>query len=298
MISSFIPHTSYLIPHNFLKMQLGIYSKTFERPTLGEALDAVKAHGLDCVQFNLLSAGVPTLPDANALSASVVEAIRHETTAHGIRIAAMSGTFNMAHPNRNERQSGLAQLSVLAEAAASLNVPAISLCTGTRELSSMWQHHPDNATPEAWRDLVDCMRQAVQIAEANKVNLAMEPEVNNVVDSAQKARRLMDEIGSPHLKVIMDGANVFHKGELPRMREILQESIELLAKDIVLAHAKDLDHDGDAGHLAAGHGLLDYDWYLAQLRRAGYDGAIVMHGLTEAQVPGCVDFMRRKLAQK
>lgn len=262
---------------------------------MGEALDAIKASGLDCVQFNLLSAGVPTLPDAHELKASVVEDIRRETTARGIRIAAMSGTFNMAHPDRNERQRGLAQLRVLAEAAASLGAPALSLCTGTRELSSMWRFHPDNATPEAWRDLVDCMRQAVQIAEANKVNLAMEPEVNNVVDSAQKARRLIEEIGSPRLKVIMDGANVFHKGELPRMREILQESIELLAKDIVLAHAKDLDHDGDAGHLAVGHGLLDYDWYIAQLRRVGYDDAIVMHGLTEAQVPGCVQFMRGKL---
>jgi len=275
-------------------MQLGIYSKTFDRPTLGEALDAVKASGLDCVQFNLLSANVPTLPDQ--LDASVVENIRRETTARGIRIAAMSGTFNMAHPDRNERQRGLAQLRVLAEAAASLGAPAISLCTGTRELSSMWRFHPDNATPEAWRDLVDCMRQAVQIAEANKVNLAMEPEVNNVVDSAQKARRLIEEIGSPRLKVIMDGANVFHKGELPQMREILQASIELLAKDIVLAHAKDLDHDGDAGHLAVGHGLLDYDWYIAQLRRVGYDDAIVMHGLTEDQVPGCVQFMRKKLS--
>ena len=93
----------------------------------------------------------------------------------------------------------------------------------------------------------------------------------------------------------MDGANVFHTGELPRMREILQESIELLAKDIVLAHAKDLDHDGDAGHLAVGQGLLDYDWYLAQLRRVGYDGAIIMHGLSEAQVLGCVRFMREKM---
>ncbi len=275
-------------------MQLGVYSKTFERLALGEVLDAVRAHGLDCVQFNLLSAGVPTLPDA--LDTGTIEAIRRETAARGITIAALSGTFNMAHPDRAERQRGLAQLQVLAEAGASLGVPAISLCTGTRDLNSMWHHHPDNTTPEAWRDLVDCMRQAVHIAETNNITLAMEPEVNNVVDSAHQARRLIDEIGSMRLKVIMDGANIFHHGELPRMHEILQESIELLATDIVLAHAKDLDHDGDAGHLAVGHGLLNYDWYIAQLRRVGYDGAIIMHGLTEEQVPGCVRFMREKLA--
>ena len=39
---------------------------------------------------------------------------------------------------------------------------------------------------------------------------------------------------------------------------MLDEAFALLGRDIVLAHAKDLDHDGEAGHLPAGKGLLDY----------------------------------------
>ncbi len=77
----------------------------------------------------------------------------------------------------------------------------------------------NNDSPEAWRDMVACMRDAVRIAKQADVVLAFEPEVNNVVDSAKKSRRLMDEIGSPHLKVAMDGANIFHAGELARLSE-------------------------------------------------------------------------------
>jgi len=113
----------------------------------------------------------------------------------------------------------------------------------------MWRRHPDNDSPDAWADLLASMRQAVQIAEEYGVTLAFEPEVANVVDSPHKARRLLDEMGSPHLKVVMDGANIFHTGELPRMREILDEAFALVGKDIALAHAKDLDRDGEAGHL-------------------------------------------------
>ena len=83
------------------------------------------------------------------------------------------------------------------------------------------------------------------------VILAFEPEVNNIVDSARKARRLLDEIASPHLKVVIDGANLFHVGELPRMREILDEAFQVRGDDIRLAHGKDLERDGDAGHQAA-----------------------------------------------
>jgi sugar phosphate isomerase/epimerase len=162
----------------------------------------------------------------------------------------------------------------------------------------MWRRHPDNNSPEAWRDMAACVREAAEIAKQTGVILAFEPEVNNVVDSAKKARRFLDEIGSPHLKVCIDPANIFHAGELPRMSEMLDEAFALLGKDIALAHAKDLDHDGDAGHLPAGKGKLDYARYLSLLLSTGFTGPILLHGLSESQVPGCVAFLREKLARR
>ena len=106
----------------------------------------------------------------------------------------------------------------------------------------------------------------------------------------------LDEIGSPHLKVTMDPANLFHKGELPRMKEILDEAFSLVGKDVVLCHAKDLDHDGEAGHIPAGHGVLDYDRYMSLLRKYEFKGPVLLHGLTPEQVPGCLAFVRAKLA--
>ncbi|MCA1595606.1 MAG: sugar phosphate isomerase/epimerase [Chloroflexi bacterium] len=161
----------------------------------------------------------------------------------------------------------------------------------------MWRRHPDNETPEAWRDLLQAMEQAVERTEGSGITLAVEPEVSNVVDSAMDARALLDAIGSPRLKVCIDGANLFHEGELARMRSILDEAFDLLGSDIALAHAKDLDRDGDAGHLAAGTGLLDYDTYLSRLQAAGYDGAFILHSLEESQVPGSVSFISEKLDQ-
>jgi sugar phosphate isomerase/epimerase len=160
----------------------------------------------------------------------------------------------------------------------------------------MWRRHPDNGSPESWRDMAACIREATDIARQANVVLAFEPEMSNVVDSARKARRLLDEIGSPHLKVTIDPANLFHSGELPRMKEILDEAFALVGKDIVLAHAKDLDHDGEAGHKAAGQGVLDYDRYLGLLRKYDFKGPLLLHGLSVGQVPGCMVFLRAKLA--
>ena len=276
-------------------MQIGIFLGVFSRPKLEARLDAVKATGLDCLQVGMDCVGLPFMPDA--LPDEPVDRFRREAASRKITIAAVQGTFNMCHPDVEERALGLRRLRVLAEACPRLGVSMIHVCTGTRNRGSIWSRHPDNKTPEAWRDMAACVRQATRTAERSGVVLGFEPEVSNVVDSAKKARRLLDEIGSPHLKVAIDGANLFHAGELARMDEVLDRAFELLGKDVVMAHAKDLSHDGDAGDLPAGHGKLDYDRYLSLLHKYGFKGPLLLHSLSEPQVPGCVKFLRDKLAR-
>jgi len=267
---------------------------TIRAGTLEARLDAAKATGVDCVQISMDCAGLPQMPDQ--IPADLPGRMRREAAARGIQIASVTGTFNMTHPDPEQRKLGLRRLRVLAEACPGLGTSAIHICTGTRSTKSMWSPHPDNDLPESWRDMAACVREAADIARQAKVVLAFEPEMSNVVDSARKARRLLDEVGSPHLKVNIDPANLFHKGELPRMKEILEEAFALVGKDIVLAHAKDLDRDGEAGHRVAGEGLLDYDLYMRLLLASKYTGPILLHSLTEQQVPGCVAFLRKKLS--
>ncbi len=278
-----------------LPIQIGILLGTFTEPTLEAKLAAVKASGLDCVQLNLDAAGLPAMPDQ--IPSELPSRIRREMAAHQITVVSIQGTFNMSHPDAESRRTGLRRLRVLAEACSELGASKIQICTGTRDRDSMWRRHPENDSPAAWQDMVACVREAAEIARQAGAILGFEPEVNNVVDSARKARRLLDEIGSPHLKVTIDPANIFHAGELPRMREMLDEAFALLGKDIVMAHAKDLDHDGDAGHKAAGQGKLDYDRYLRLLHSCRFKGPLLLHGLTEAQVPGCAAFLREKMAR-
>jgi sugar phosphate isomerase/epimerase len=247
------------------------------------------------VQFNMESVGLPVMPDV--ISDDVATQIREEAERRGIAIGAVQGTFNMSHPDPEFRQSGLQRLRKLAEACRTLGTRKIAICIGTRDRDDMWRKHPDNDSPAAWRDMYECVSEAVKIAEDLGLTLALEPEVNNIVDSARTTRRLLDEIGSSALKVTMDPANLFHAGELPRMAEVMNEAFALLGSDIVLAHAKDLTRDGDAGHEVAGQGLLDYGRYLSLLRGCGFAGPLLLHGLHESQVAGCTAFLRQKLGQ-
>src|SRR5947209_4532392 len=222
-------------------MRLGIFAKTFHRPMVEGVFDAVREHGLGCVQFNMSCAGLPTLPDD--IAPSLITRIREASMSRGIKIAAVSGTYNMIHPDPKVRHAGLRRLRTLAEACHGMGTSVITLCTGTRDPENMWRWHPENASSQAWSDLLSSMEAALRIAEEEQVTLAFEPERANVVSTAAKGHALLATMQSPHLKVVMDPANLIAPGDERQMSQMLDEAFDMLGEHMVIAHAKDRGAD-------------------------------------------------------
>lgn len=272
-------------------MRLGIFAKTFARDSVGATFDAVRAHGLRVAHFNMSCAGLPSLPDH--IPSARAESIGDAATERNLALAGVSGTFNMIHPDVSVRETGLRRLDVLANACDAMGTDIITLCTGTRDPDDKWRRHPDNDSPAAWRDLCTSMERALDIAETHDVTLAFEPEHANVVDSAQKGVRLIEEMASSHLKVVFDPANLFETAAPDERRRLVEEGLNLLGEHIVMAHAKDRRTDGT--FCPAGHGVLDYNHYLRHLRATEIDVPLVLHGLDESAVPDCLSFLRERL---
>ena len=199
----------------------------------------------------------------------------------------------MIHPDPGQRQAGLRRLRVLASACKPMGISVITLCTGTRDPENMWRWHPENTSLQAWEDLLGSMEAALHIAEEEGIILAFEPERTNVINTAVRGRELLDTMQSQHLKVVMDPANLIVPENKQHMHHVLDEAFELLGEYIVLAHAKDIGPDNT--FRAAGSGILDYDYYLHHLEAVSFDGPLIIHGLSEAQVDATVRFLREKL---
>ena len=281
-------------------MQLGIFARTFSRSNFEATFDAAKDYGLACVQFNFTCAGLPTLPER--IDPDLARQIRAELQSRSLSMAAISGTCNLIHPQPTQRAQHLHRLKTMIAACRELGTTIVTLCTGTRDMDDMWRPHADNNSPEARRDLVSSLDELLPMAEAHKVILGIEPEPANVIDSAQSARQLLDEMKSPAIKVIFDAANLVAALELSQQRRILSEACDLLGSDVVLAHAKDLTEASDgkgSSHrttVAAGQGELDYPYCLSLLQKAGFDGPLILHSLREDEVPASVKFLRSKLS--
>jgi sugar phosphate isomerase/epimerase len=269
-------------------MRLGIFAKTFPGSDPKTVLEAVKGAGFDAAQYNFACSGLLSMPDVVPREAA--STIANASVGSGVPLCAVSGTYNMAHPDPKVRADGLRRLEVIAASCAAIGTSIVTLCTGTRDPDDQWRHHPDNTSPEAWRDMLAEMEKAVAIAERHGIRLGIEPELANIVSSATKARRLLDEIGSDRLVIVLDPANLFEVADLPTQRRLVAEAIDLLAPDIAMGHAKDRNADGTFA--TAGKGVLDYPHYIARLRAAGFGGDLVAHGLDAGEAADVAAFLR------
>ncbi|MBY3231707.1 sugar phosphate isomerase/epimerase family protein [Rhizobium laguerreae] len=275
-------------------MKLGIFAKTFEGTDPALVLKAVANAGFSCTQYNMACSGLAPMPDE--ISEEQARSVADAAVAAGVEVVAVSGTYNMIHPDLAVRHAGHRRLAVLAQRCAAMSTGLITLCTGTRDPVDQWKEHRDNNTPEAWRDLLEAMGTAIEIADRYDVDLGIEPELANVINSASKARQLIDELKSPRLKIVLDPANLFEVETQEEQQTIVSAAIDLLADRIVMAHAKDRSSDGCFS--TAGKGVLDYNHYLRRLSAVGFEGSLVTHGLSAAEAEGVAAFLNVKLKSR
>ena len=203
-----------------MTLTLGIMTRHIERPSIEEVAEAIRDYGLGAVQLSLESAGLEPLP--GLIEEPVARRIREAFERVGVRIAAVSGTFNIIDPDRAALRENMERFARLCAACESLGTRVVTTCSGTRNAQSMWRHHPDNQTSEAWDELLERTAQMVKVAEDNGVVMAFEPETANVVDTLAKAERLIQEFRSPALEVTFDPSNFFYPADLPRMQDVLE----------------------------------------------------------------------------
>ena len=274
-------------------MELGIFSRIYQATGIDQIFARIAHDGFQAIQFNFSTAGLPPLP--RDWPEAVIKEVMASATQNGLTICALSGTYNMAHPDVARRGSDRIGFTNVVRAAQFMKVPLVTLCTGTRDTADMWRAHPDNGSPEAWSTMRGELDFALELAERHGVALGVEPEPGNVVGNAKIARRLLDEVETPQLKIVLDSANLLPPECQSRQREVIAEAVSLLGSDVALVHTKDVSPTGDA--VAAGRGVVDFRNFLQRILSTGYRGPLVSHNFPEKDAAYVSGFLRRVIEE-
>jgi sugar phosphate isomerase/epimerase len=272
-------------------MKIGLFAKTFAGTDPRVVLNQCRAAGFQAVQYNMACSGIGSLPEE--ISPNAAAAVTAAAISNGIEIAAVSATYNMAHPDLAKREAGRRSFQAIAACAKSMGTNLVTVCSGSRDPDDQWRWHPDNDSSESWSQMCREFEALLSIADAQDVLIGVEPEHANIVRSTKAAKRLLDSFSGSRVRIIVDPANLLEGCPKDQLRAVLADTLDLLGPHIALAHVKDRDEAGKVA--AAGRGIVDWDHYLGGLKQIGYRGALIAHGMDASDAPYVSDFLRAKL---
>ena len=276
------------------QIRLGIDSRVYAELPLEDAVRRIRADGFGSVLTDFAFADVrfdPWKPDWKA-----AEKITACFEAHGVRIAAIFGYYNVVDPDAERRRHGEARMEFLIANWKRLGCPVISTETGTLNRTSEWLDAPENVTEESYLQCRAAFERLASAAEKTGAVISIEAYWRNIISSVERAERLLREVPSPALQVVMDPCNYFRQEDLPQMQSMLSDMFRRLGKRIAVAHAKDVKAAAEGTDLpAAGQGVLDYPLFLRLLAQLDRPIDLVLEHLTLPDVPRTRDFVLAQL---
>jgi sugar phosphate isomerase/epimerase len=276
------------------QIRLGIDARVYSALPLEEAVRRIRADGFECVLTDYTFADVrfdPWKPDWR-----VAEQITTCFAQQGVRIAAIFGYCNVVDPDEERRRHGEARMECLIANCKRLGCPVISTETGTLNRTSEWLDAPENLTEESYLRCRAAFERLARAAEKTGAVITIEAYWRNIINSIDRAERLLREVQSPALQLVMDPCNYFRKEDLPQMQPMLTDLFRRLGNRIAVAHAKDVKAAAEGTDLpAAGQGVLDYPLYLRLLAQLDRPTDLLLEHLTLPDVPRARDFVLAQL---
>jgi sugar phosphate isomerase/epimerase len=212
----------------------------------------------------------------------VVAGIRAFLDERGLRVGELSRFHHgFAAPDREANRAGLEAYRRHLDHAAILG----AVCVGF-SFSGIYGQ-PDVRSEAAWGRAVAATGALAAAAEAAGVDVAAHPHLLGPLCSVERLARLLREVGSPRVKVLIDPVNLVTADTYHDTTALLDTIFDALGERIVAAHAKDVAMTGlrrnEHGMLSVchldevlpGRGNLDYATFLRRLHALGRD--VVAH---------------------
>ena len=208
-----------------------------------------------------------------------VEAVRRFLDDNGIRVGEFSAFhYGFDHEDAAERDAAQEHYARLLRHGNMLDAHCVGFSTyGDRGKPGMW-------TEATWERCLDSVARLAEQAERAGMDVAAHPHAMAPLCSVERYREMLDRVGSPRLKVLIDIVNLTWPQRVFDTTALVDEVFDELGGDIAALHAKDVIISGGSGVSAAkglgvihvdeavpGTGFMDFDAIVRRLDMLDHD---------------------------
>lgn len=265
-------------------MKLGVRAIIFTRNhPVEEAARLIAEHGLEGVavptwyhEYPEYCTRHPAM-DPGAFPDEVVATIRGAFEQAGLATWVMDAYNNLSAADEALRTAAVTSMKRSIEAAPRFGCATIVTESGRRDVGG-------------FERCLASFREFMPLADAAGITVCVEPSYAQTVPNSWTMRGLIEQVGSPNLKCLLDPANIL-------CYDATNRPFEVLGADIVLTHAKDcvVDEKGMPSFPSAGEGQVDWHLFIERTLALG-DLPVIIEYANEQNIGGVIDFLRGVIA--
>lgn len=246
-------------------MNIGIRLHDTKPGTLEERLAFAKAQGFSCAHVALSKVlddfSMEEAPEK--LTEEYARRVRQDFDTSGLECAVLGCYLNLADPDPDRRARTQEIYKAHLRFAAMIGARVVGTETYANPESRFTDPAPESE--EAFRLLLDSLKPVVRCAEETGAVLAVEPVWYHIISTPERAARMLEELPSDHLQIILDAVNLISPEKADRAEETVRRAVSLLGDRVRILHMKDfvMTPDGKMDACACGLGSMRYGQLLA-----------------------------------
>ena len=238
-------------------MQLGIRLHDTKKLPFEERIANVHELGFACGHLapGKVITEFPTTDEA--LTPGLAMYMKNVFAKNQVDVAVLGCYLNLANPNPEQLAKITHRYMAHIRFASWLGCGVVGTETGAP--NETYTAVPECHGEEALQTFITNLRPVVKYAEQMGVVMAIEPVWKHIVYNPARARRVLDEINSPNLQIILDPVNLLDYCNYKDQVAIVDEAIDLLGPDVAMVHLKDfIPEDEKLRSVGCGLGQMDY----------------------------------------
>ena len=217
-------------------MRIGIRAHDVAYAPLDELIPNIHKQGFHCMHIALSKSIKEFKPGVETMTPGLAMYIKELCAENKVDVAVLGCYLNLCNPNPEKHKEIVEKYKAHIRFASILGCGVVGTETGA-------------------------------VNEEYKYEPAIEPVWKHIVNTVERARKVLDAIDSPNLQIIFDPVNLLYTGNIDKQDEIIEKAFDLLLKDIAVVHCKDYVVENDElKSIAAGTGGLNYPLLLKKIK--------------------------------
>jgi len=273
------------------EVPFGIRCHDYGKFNLADFGAGIAKSGASHVQLAPTKALLPGVFDLERLEEAGALQIKRELDQAGIAVSVLGCYVNLINPEPALRARETGRFIASIRAAKYFGDPVVGTETGS--VRADYKADPANEGESAFQDFVKELGKLVEEAEKVNVRVAIEAVRHHTICTPARMKRVLDDLKSPNLYVILDPVNLLGLDNVGRRYEVLKEAVDLFADRVRILHLKDYDESSPKlAVVPPGKGGMDYEKTFKIMASAGIHCPAIVEDCAPAALSGAVTYLR------